>query len=570
MGIIIIGKVIGLIAGIFLAFLPSDVGPPTTNRTIVVNSTDDLDDGTCDSTHCSLREAINLANTRPGPDLITFDPKVFPKSGSQVIYPTTELPYIRDDRTTLIADGAKVVIDGSTLALLGIEAYGLVIKESSDNTIRGIQIQNYPGIGALIASTNRGSSDNNTLLELKLTGNGFGFPPKYDGRVDAIVIYAFISTKDRSCGNRVLNCTIWDNADDGIALLAYDGAKVDSNIIAGNFVSNNAENGIEMEGVERGSRMSRNIVFNNIIKSHRFHHCLLLQSYDSGNCNETLILSNTILSGDKNGISITSSDAGSTTSGTVIVGNTVDNFLRNGLDISSRDGGETSHTLIKNNTFSDCGKEMNFDGEIYGIRVSSDNNLIYHNNFISNRDQGCDTGNNNLWYYNGEGNFWSDYQGQDNDANGIGDSEYSFWQVGVDRFPLMAKFSVNSPARPATLRAKSVSSTFVMLEWEDRSANEDGFEIQRRERIGKKWTWLIFSVKKADTTTCKDGAVFADTRYKYRVRAFNSAGFSRFSKTIRVRTNNLCRADRSGSPPLAEGCVSPDVLDFVLRTSFEQ
>ncbi|MCZ6867086.1 MAG: CSLREA domain-containing protein [Chloroflexi bacterium] len=29
--------------------------------TITVNSTNDVDDGTCDATHCSLREAINAA-----------------------------------------------------------------------------------------------------------------------------------------------------------------------------------------------------------------------------------------------------------------------------------------------------------------------------------------------------------------------------------------------------------------------------------------------------------------------------------------------------------------------------
>ncbi len=32
--------------------------------TFPVNSTDDLDDGTCNVTHCSLREAINAANAR--------------------------------------------------------------------------------------------------------------------------------------------------------------------------------------------------------------------------------------------------------------------------------------------------------------------------------------------------------------------------------------------------------------------------------------------------------------------------------------------------------------------------
>ena len=40
---------------------------------LVVNSLDDVDDGTCDVTHCSLREAIAAANSNGQADTITFD-----------------------------------------------------------------------------------------------------------------------------------------------------------------------------------------------------------------------------------------------------------------------------------------------------------------------------------------------------------------------------------------------------------------------------------------------------------------------------------------------------------------
>ena len=127
----------------------------------MVNTIDDLDDGICDSAHCSLREAINLANSKSGPDLIIFDPKVFPKSGKQAIFPTTELPHIRDDRTTITAGGAKVVIDGSKLTALGIQADGLVIHESSSSTLRGLQIRNYPGTAVVITANWGGKANNN-------------------------------------------------------------------------------------------------------------------------------------------------------------------------------------------------------------------------------------------------------------------------------------------------------------------------------------------------------------------------------------------------------------------------
>jgi CSLREA domain-containing protein len=72
---------------------------PAEAATLVVNTTDDNDDGTCDATHCSLREAINAANAVPGPDLIEFD---IPGSGIKEIFPSSPL-VLMDDATTIDA-----------------------------------------------------------------------------------------------------------------------------------------------------------------------------------------------------------------------------------------------------------------------------------------------------------------------------------------------------------------------------------------------------------------------------------------------------------------------------------
>jgi CSLREA domain-containing protein len=69
--------------------------------TFTVNTNDDVDDGTCDATHCSLREAINAANANPGMDEIDF---AIPGTGPHTIQPTSDLPTITD----------PVVIDGYT------------------------------------------------------------------------------------------------------------------------------------------------------------------------------------------------------------------------------------------------------------------------------------------------------------------------------------------------------------------------------------------------------------------------------------------------------------------------
>ena len=64
-----------------------------------VNSTDDLDDGICDGTHCSLREAILAANASVGLDTISFD---IPGIGPHTIQPGSALPTITDP---LVIDG---------------------------------------------------------------------------------------------------------------------------------------------------------------------------------------------------------------------------------------------------------------------------------------------------------------------------------------------------------------------------------------------------------------------------------------------------------------------------------
>ena len=63
-----------------------------------VNSTDDVNDGVCNSTHCSLREAILAANANPGADTIAFN---ISGAGVHTIAPLTALPPLTDDGTTI-------------------------------------------------------------------------------------------------------------------------------------------------------------------------------------------------------------------------------------------------------------------------------------------------------------------------------------------------------------------------------------------------------------------------------------------------------------------------------------
>ena len=70
--------------------LLSQVADP---QAFVVNTTDDVDDGTADAAHTSLREAIRLANATDGLQRIYFD---IPGPGPHTIQPLSPLPKIVD------------------------------------------------------------------------------------------------------------------------------------------------------------------------------------------------------------------------------------------------------------------------------------------------------------------------------------------------------------------------------------------------------------------------------------------------------------------------------------------
>jgi CSLREA domain-containing protein len=122
-------------------------------ESLIVNTPNDIDDGQCDAAHCSLREAINQANSSPSQTIISFN---IDGDCPQVIQPTSALPLIT----------APVVIDGysqpgafannlpielGTNAKICIELNGGLIKDGSSglvisggsSTVRGLSITGF-------------------------------------------------------------------------------------------------------------------------------------------------------------------------------------------------------------------------------------------------------------------------------------------------------------------------------------------------------------------------------------------------------------------------------------------
>jgi CSLREA domain-containing protein len=105
---------------------------PAYALTYTVNTLNDVDDGTCDATHCSLREAINAANASSADDTITF-------SVSGTITLGSTLPNIVNAATA----GALTIDGGGDITISGNNSVRVMYVHSGANlTLQNLTIAN--------------------------------------------------------------------------------------------------------------------------------------------------------------------------------------------------------------------------------------------------------------------------------------------------------------------------------------------------------------------------------------------------------------------------------------------
>lgn len=108
-----------------------------------------------------------------------------------------------------------------------------------------------------------------------------------------------------------------------------------------------------------------------------------------------------------------------------------------------------SVNTIYNNTYDGMIEAMPSNQTLSG-------NMFFHNNFINNsnpftyKTTGC------IWDNGYEGNFWSRYEGEDQNHDGIGDTPYDVGQE-QDRYPLMGRFFSFNTTADATVQICSSS-----------------------------------------------------------------------------------------------------------------
>ena len=350
------------------------------------------DDGPADFS--KIQDAINAAN--PG----------------DVIYVKVGTYYeniVVDKTVSLTGEKpAETIIDGET-ARVEIRANNVTIQNftiRNSNQVTDWSSNNLVSI----------SNFNGTLIQ----GNVITSP---DGKTAGIVVM-------NSYRNIISGNNITANYNEGIRLYHSSNNTVSGNNITGNSIDldessyNNTltENSVSLTHI--GCVGSFNIISRNSV-TNSSHIGGAIALYGSSNT-----ISENIITNNEWGVTLYGH-------GHNISGNTISASTYDGILVYSND------SRIYSNNITDNGQAG------IEIEISCSDNEFYHNNLINNTRNVLTLallGNppmHNTWDdgYPSGGNYWSDYNGNDSNHDGIGDSNCTIDANNNDRYPLMGMFS---------------------------------------------------------------------------------------------------------------------------------
>ncbi len=343
---------------------------------LIVNTTTNTDDGTCNIAHCSLVEAVNASNAMVGTQVIKFN---IPGTGihtitlsssliltsSAVIDGTTQPGYSGSPLIEIVPQSSNVpanaiIINGATPT---------TYDPNTSVTIRGLIINSFAGFGIHI------SNGQQHLIEKNYIGtDATGTVAK--GNDTGIMMTAPNSI--------IRDNLISGNRNTGLYMYSNGGRNSKNNVISGNYIGTDATGSSELPN-QRGIRLtegaSNNIIGGtegtstaNVISGNLDEGILI----DGNTTNNNVITGNNIgLTLDKNyllgngGVGISISAASNTTIGVVgdfdsndIWGNLTGITVSNGAD----------NTIIQGNTIAQNGAQ--------GIVVSTNNTSIIDNTIM--------------------------------------------------------------------------------------------------------------------------------------------------------------------------------------------
>lgn len=117
---------------------------------------------------------------------------------------------------------------------------------------------------------------------------------------------------------------------------------------------------------------------------------------------------------------------------------------------------------------------------------------------------------------------------------GDGTGLIGFWGYTVKQ-ELGPGPGIAPPTAPTGPTLTALGGGSARVSWTDRSSNEEGFEIQRQQKVGSSWTNTTLISVGPNTTSHTDAPGVGT--FQYRVRAWNIAGSSTWTgwKSIKTR-----------------------------------
>ena len=374
------------------------------SKTIYVNAenaNDPSQDGSATHPFDLIQEGVDVAGSGDTVEV-----------ASGVYYESVQ---INKSAISLVGQKSSTIIDGKGAGSVGIRLYHTPPDYTESVSISGFTVRNFSGMLGKGITLSR--SINTRLRDNSMVGNTYNFGDytlqvqdiDTSNTVDEKPIYYWVDQRDKQvpadAGFVALvgstNITVMDlnltNNVQGLVLKNTTRSLIENVHVSGNW------DGIYLERWSNSNTLIDSIVSGNLFMG-------IYVSTSSGN-----VIANNLILNNAYGL-LLDSTVFEYTIGNTTTGNTV------------RDNIFVGNTVANSSTNS-----VYLDG--------CQDNVFFHNNFVNSVHEVESLNSTSRWDGGMEGNFWSNYSGEDIDKDGLGDSPHLLTENDQDNHPLMGQFS---------------------------------------------------------------------------------------------------------------------------------